>query len=68
MNEQDELIRRLSFENIIWITFIAISAVDIYGDELIKKSVRNNDLEARIKAENIFIVDSKVKKRRLLSS
>ena len=55
MNEQDELIRRLSFENIIWITFIAISAVDIYGDELIKKSVRNNDLEARIKAENIFL-------------
>lgn len=55
MNEQDELIKRLSFENIIWITFIIVSALDIYGDELIKKSIRENDLSSQGKAENLFL-------------
>ena len=55
MNEQDELIKRLSFENFIWITFIIVSALDIYGDELIKKSVVNNDLKSKDKAENLFL-------------
>lgn len=60
MNEQDELIRRLSFENFIWIVFIVISALDIYGDELIKASVRENKPEEKNKAENLFLFVSLV--------
>lgn len=55
MNEQDELIRRLNFENFIWLTFIVVSALDIYGDELIKRSVRQGDTKAKKKAENLFL-------------
>lgn len=36
-NETEEMVKRLSFENLIWIAFIVISALDIYGDELLKK-------------------------------
>lgn len=55
MNDQDELIRRLSFENFIWLTFIVVSALDIYGDELIKRSVQNNAPNLKTKAENLFL-------------
>lgn len=55
MNDEDELIRRLSFENFIWITFIIVSAIDIYGDELIKRSVRENDEKAQQRAESLFL-------------
>ena len=55
MNNNEQLIKRLSFENLIWIAFIIVSMADIYGDELIKKSVNNNDLELRSKAESLFI-------------
>ena len=55
MNEQDELVRRLSFENFIWFTFIIVSALDIYGDELIKTSIKNNNPTARKRADNLFL-------------
>lgn len=55
MNEKNELIRRLNFENVIWLTFIIVSAIDIYGDELIKRSVLKNDKDAKKKAENLFL-------------
>lgn len=55
MNEQEDLIKRLSFENFIWITFIIVSVMDIYGDELIKKSVQNKDTTLKTKAENLFL-------------
>lgn len=55
MSEQDELIKRLNFENFIWITFIVVSALDIYGDELIKSSVRMKSEEAKKKAEHLFL-------------
>ena len=55
MNEQENLIERLNFENFIWITFIIVSVLDIYGDELIKKSVLNNDAASKDKAENLFL-------------
>lgn len=55
MNDQEELITRLSFENLIWFTFIIVSALDIYGDELIKKSINSNDVSYRKKAENLFL-------------
>ena len=55
MRDQEETIRRLNFENWIWVTFIVVSALDIYGDELIKKSITENDKEAQTKSENLFI-------------
>ena len=54
MDNQD-LIKRLNFENLIWITFIIISLIDIYGDELIKQSVILNDINSEKKAQNLFL-------------
>lgn len=56
MSEQSELIKRLSFENFIWIVYIAVAAFSIYGDELIKRSIQNNDVSADKKAKKIFLV------------
>lgn len=56
MNEQEELIKRLSFENLIWIVYIAVAIFNIYGDELIKRSIRNNDMAANRQAKKIFLV------------
>ncbi len=55
MNEQEALLRRLNFENIIWVVYIAVAAFSIYGDELIKRSVQANDRDADILARKIFI-------------
>lgn len=52
--EEQKTIQRLTFENFIWIAFIIISLLDIYGDELIKKSIREHNQEADIKAKKIF--------------
>lgn len=53
-NEKEEQIKRLSFENFIWVVFIIISALDIYGDELVKKYIRENDKVADVKAKKVF--------------
>src|SRR5699024_2609202 len=50
-----DMIRRLNFENIIWIIFIVISILDIYGDELIKKQLINNDKISGEKAKKLFL-------------
>lgn len=55
MSEQNDIVRRLNFENFIWVVFIVVSLLDIYGDELIKKSVTENDKEAQEKANNLFL-------------
>lgn len=54
-NETEEMIERLSFENYIWIVFIIIAILDIYGDELIKNYLRYNDLKADKLAKKIFL-------------
>ena len=53
--EAENKIKRLSFENFIWIVFIVISALDIYGDELIKKGLKENDKSYQIKADKLFL-------------
>ncbi len=55
MNDSEQIVKRLSFENIIWIVFIIVSVIDIYGDELLKKSITDNNKELSSKAENLFI-------------
>lgn len=55
MMENGDLIKRLNFENLVWLTFIIISAIDIYGDELIKKGVTTNDKKLQEMANNLFL-------------
>ena len=49
------MIKRLSFENIIWFVFIIVSVFDIYGDELLKKDLLYNDKISSDKANKIFL-------------
>ena len=53
--EEQKTIQRLTFENFIWVAFIFISLLDIYGDELIKKSIREHDQKADLRAKKIFL-------------
>lgn len=55
-NNNEELIKRLSFENWIWGIYLIIALANIYGDELIKKAIREKDVEANEKARDIFLV------------
>lgn len=52
----ENLIRRLSFENLIWVVYLLIAIANIYGDELIKKAIRENDSESSTRARNIFVI------------
>lgn len=56
MNENVEsMIKRLNFENFIWVCFIVISVFDIYGDELLKKDLREHDKASTLKANRVFL-------------
>lgn len=50
-----EMVKRLNFENLIWVVFIVISILDIYGDELIKKSLICGDKTSQKKADKLFL-------------
>lgn len=54
-NDKINLVKRLDFENIIWICFIIISFSNIYGSKLIKKSILYNDKQAENKANKLFL-------------
>lgn len=54
-NNVEEMVKRLSFENLIWIGFIITSALDIYGDEMIKKGLLTNDKNSQKKADKLFL-------------
>lgn len=56
MSEQVELVKRLSFENLIWIVYIGVAVFNIYGDELIKRAIQDNDKFASKRAKKIFLV------------
>ena len=53
--KKEQIIKRLTFENYIWIVFIIISILDIYGDELIKKGIINNNTDPINKANKLFL-------------
>lgn len=56
MNDNSvEMIKRLSFENWIWVAFIVISVLDIYGDELIKKGIITNNKNYSTRANKLFL-------------
>ena len=38
----NDKIKELTFENYIWVIYIVVAIVNIYGDELIKKSIIEN--------------------------
>lgn len=56
MNEQNEMINRLTFENYIWIIYIFIAIANIVGDELIKDSMVENDKKKDKLAKDIFTI------------
>lgn len=54
MNNQNEIVKRLRFENWIWIVYIIISLVTILGDELIIKSIQENNNKYNEDAIKLF--------------
>lgn len=54
-NDVDSVVKRLRFEDFIWISFIVISILDIYGDSLIRRSLLREDKEANKKANHLFL-------------
>ena len=54
-NDTVNTIKRLSFENLIWVFFIVASVMDIYGDELTKKSIIYHDKVSEQKAHRSFL-------------
>ncbi len=54
-NDTQDIVNRLRFEDLIWISFIVISLLDIYGDSLIRKSILHGDKEANKKANHLFL-------------
>lgn len=54
-NIQNEL-DRLNFEDWIFIIFIAVAALNIYGDNLLKKYIKENNKYYENKANEIFII------------
>lgn len=54
-NDTQNIIKRLRFEDFIWISFIVISLLDIYGDSLIRKSILQKDQKANQKANHLFL-------------
>ncbi len=56
MNDDTEnMVKRLNFENFIWVGFIIVGILDIYGDELIKKGLIQHDSTANKKANKLFL-------------
>ena len=51
----NDKIKELTFENYIWVIYIVVAIVNIYGDELIKKSIIEKDFQANKEAINIII-------------
>lgn len=52
----DEQIKKLNIENLIWVINIAISIFNIYGDELIKDSIRKKDMRKDLLAKKVFSI------------
>lgn len=50
----NDKIKELTFENYIWVIYIVVAIVNIYGDELIKKSIIEKDFQANKEAMKIF--------------
>ena len=55
-NNNEELIKRLSFENWILSIYLIIELANNYGDELIKKEIREKYVEDNEKQRDIFLV------------
>lgn len=56
MNNENETIKRLTFENYIWVIYIVIAIGNIFGDELIKKSITEHDNKSNNLANHLFTI------------
>ena len=52
----DDDLKRLNFENFIWVVFIGLSIFDIVGDEYLKKFIITNDKKDELVANKIFLI------------
>lgn len=55
MNDVISKIKELEFEKILWLIFIFISALNIYGDNLEEIFFKENNLQSELLAKKIFI-------------
>lgn len=49
-----EEIRRLNFEDLLWVLFVFLSIANIFGDYNEKEFLKTNDPDFKTKANNIF--------------
>lgn len=55
MNEEEiEKLKSLTADNYIWVAYILLAIANIYGDELIRKSITEHDGELNKKALKLF--------------
>lgn len=55
MNDVISKIEELEFEKILWLIFIFISALNIYGDNLEELFFKENDIQSENLSKTIFI-------------
>lgn len=51
----DNDLERLNFEDYIWVIFIVLSILNIFGDNYQKQFLETNDSNDEIRANNIFL-------------
>ena len=56
MNNKQSELDRLNFEDWIFIFFIVASILNIYGDNLLKKYIIENNIKYKEKADEIFTI------------
>ena len=56
MNNTDDYLNRLKLEDYIFIIFIVVSILNIYGNNLLKKTVIYNDNNYKKNADEIFLI------------
>ncbi|MBQ3021467.1 MAG: oligosaccharide flippase family protein [Bacilli bacterium] len=54
MNIFDNELERLDFEDFIWVIFIILSLLNIFGDNLLKEFIKNKDKTDEVYANKIF--------------
>ena len=54
--DKDKEIKRLNFEDILWIIFIITSLLNVKGNNYQKKYVITNDLFYENEANNIYVI------------